>query len=49
VPVVIVATEEALAAVPRSMREARWRSARPSWETTWKVVLPAAAPGILTG
>ncbi len=49
VPVVIVATEEGLAAVPRIVREGSLALGATKWETTWKVVLPAAAPGILTG
>ena len=48
-PVVIVATEEALAAVPRSMREASLAAGATKWQTILRVVLPAAAPGILTG
>ena len=49
VPVVIVASEEALAAVPRSMREASYASGATKFQTILRVVLPAAAPGILTG
>lgn len=49
VPVVIVATEEGLASVPRIMREGSLALGATKWETTWKVVVPAAAPGILTG
>jgi phosphate transport system permease protein len=49
VPVVIVATEEGLAAVPRGVREGSLALGATKLETTWKVVLPAAAPGILTG
>jgi phosphate transport system permease protein len=49
VPVVIVAAEEALAAVPRSMREASIAVGATKFQTITKVVLPAAAPGILTG
>jgi len=49
VPVVIVATEEGLAAVPRIVREGSLALGATQWETTWKVVVPAAAPGILTG
>ncbi len=49
VPVVIVATEEALAAVPRSQREASLALGATKWQTLRKVVLPGAAPGILTG
>ncbi|MBP7570321.1 MAG: phosphate ABC transporter permease PstA [Acidobacteria bacterium] len=49
VPVVIVAAEEALAAVPRSMREASFATGATKLQTILRVVLPAAAPGILTG
>jgi phosphate transport system permease protein len=49
VPVVIVATEEGLAAVPRGVREASLALAATKFETTWRVVLPAVAPSILTG
>jgi phosphate transport system permease protein len=49
VPVVIVASEEALAAVPRSMREASLATGATKFQTIMRVVLPAAAPGILTG
>jgi phosphate transport system permease protein len=49
VPVVIVAAEEALSAVPRSMREASLATGATKWQTIQRVVLPAAAPGILTG
>ncbi len=49
VPVVIVATEEGLAAVPRVVREGSYALGATKFETTWRVVVPAAAPGILTG
>ncbi|MGH9388061.1 MAG: phosphate ABC transporter permease PstA, partial [Vicinamibacteria bacterium] len=49
VPVVIVASEEALAAVPRSMREASLAMGATQFQTILRVVLPGAAPGILTG
>jgi len=49
VPVVIVASEEALAAVPRSMREASLAMGATKFQTVLRVVLPAAAPGVLTG
>jgi phosphate transport system permease protein len=49
VPVVIVATEEALAAVPRGMREGSLACGASKWQTIQRIVLPAAAPGILTG
>jgi len=49
VPVVIVATEEALAAVPRSMREGSLACGASKWQTIARIVLPRAAPGIMTG
>jgi phosphate transport system permease protein len=49
VPVVIVSTEEALAAVPKSLREAAIGCGASKWQTLWRVVLPHASPGILTG
>jgi phosphate transport system permease protein len=49
VPVVIVATEEGLAAIPRGMREASLALSATKLETTLRVVLPAVMPSILTG
>lgn len=49
VPVVIVATEEALAAVPKGMREASIACGASKWQTIQRIVLPCSAPGILTG
>jgi phosphate transport system permease protein len=49
VPVVIVATEEALSAVPRGMREASLACGASKWQTIQHIVLPGAIPGILTG
>ncbi len=49
VPVVIVATEEGLAAVTRGAREASLALGATRFETTWRVVLPAVMPSILTG
>jgi phosphate transport system permease protein len=49
VPVVIVAAEEALAAVPRSMREGSLACGASKWQTIRRVVLPRAMPGIMTG
>ncbi len=49
VPVVIVATEEALSAVPRSMREGSLACGASKWQTIRYVVLPKALPGIMTG
>jgi phosphate transport system permease protein len=48
-PVVIVATEEALAAVPRSVREGSFACGASKWQTIRRIVLPRAMPGILTG
>jgi phosphate transport system permease protein len=48
-PVVIVATEEALAAVPGSMREGSYACGASKWQTIRRIVLPRAMPGILTG
>lgn len=49
VPVVIVATEEALIAVPSSQREASLGAGASRWQTIRRVILPQAMPGILTG
>lgn len=48
-PVVIVATEEALAAVPNSMREGSYACGAGKLQTIVNIVLPRAMPGILTG
>ena len=48
-PVVIVATEEALASVPRSMREGSYACGASKWQTIQRIVLPRALPGIMTG
>ena len=48
-PVVIVATEEAIAAVPNSMREGSFGCGASKWQTIRRIVLPGALPGILTG
>jgi ABC-type phosphate transport system permease subunit len=48
-PVVIVATEEALAAVPNSMREGSYACGASKWQTIRRIVLPRAMPGIMTG
>ena len=49
IPVVIVATEEALAAVPRGAREGSLACGASKWQTIQRIILPASAPGILTG
>jgi phosphate transport system permease protein len=48
-PVVIVPTEEALAAVPSSMREGSYACGATKWQTIRRIVLPRAMPGIMTG
>ena len=48
-PVVIVATEESLAAVPGSMREGSYACGATKWQTIRRIVLPRAMPGIMTG
>lgn len=48
-PLVIVATEEAIAAVPRTVREASLGCGATKWQTIQRVVLPRAMPGIMTG
>lgn len=48
-PVVIVATEEALAAVPNSIREGSYACGAGKWQTLQRIVLPYARPGIITG
>ena len=48
-PVIITATRESLLAIPNTLREASLALGATKWETTIKVVLPAALPGILTG
>jgi phosphate transport system permease protein len=45
----VVATEEALAAVSRGSREGSLACGASKWQTIQRIVLPAAAPGILTG
>lgn len=49
VPVVIVATEEGLAAVPKEIRDGSLALGATKFETTWKIVIPSAMPAILTG
>jgi phosphate transport system permease protein len=48
-PVVILATREALRAVPPSLREGSYALGATKWQTIWHQVLPVAAPGLLTG
>jgi len=48
-PIVVVSSQEALKAVPGFLREASFAMGASKWTTIWKVVLPVAIPGILTG
>jgi phosphate transport system permease protein len=47
IPVIFTVSEDALTAVPRSYREASLALGATRWETAYRVVLPAAAPGVL--
>ncbi|NWF79311.1 MAG: phosphate ABC transporter permease PstA [Chloroflexi bacterium] len=48
-PVVIISSQEAIRAVPGSLRQASYGLGATKWQTVWNVVLPNALPGILTG
>ncbi len=48
-PIIIINAQEALRAVPWSIREASYGLGATQWQTIWRQVLPAALPGILTG
>lgn len=48
-PIVVRSADEILRLVPVAQREAALALGAPRWRTTWSVVLPAAAPGLLTG
>lgn len=48
-PVIIVASQEAIRSVPKELREASFGMGATKWQTIVRVVLPAAIPGILTG
>jgi phosphate transport system permease protein len=47
IPVIFTVSEDALTAVPRAYREASLALGATRWETAFRVVLPAAAPGVL--
>ncbi len=49
VPVVIVATEEGLTRIPRSLREGSLALGATKSETLWKVILPMSSPAMMTG
>lgn len=48
-PVIIIAAQEAIRAVPQSLRQAGMALGATKWQTIWAHVLPSALPGILTG
>jgi phosphate transport system permease protein len=48
-PIIIVATREAVKAVPHSLREASYGMGATKWQTTSRIVIPSALGGILTG
>ena len=48
-PLIIINAQEAIRAVPRSLREASYGLGGTKWQTVWYHVLPSAIPGILTG
>ena len=48
-PVVVVASQEAIRAVPGFLRDASFALGATKWTTVWRIVLPTAMPGILTG
>lgn len=48
-PIIIINAQEAIRAVPRSLRNASYGVGATKWQTVWSHVLPTALPGILTG
>jgi phosphate transport system permease protein len=48
-PIIIVSSQEAMRAVPKELREASFGLGATKWQTIYRIVLPAAIPGILTG
>ncbi|HJS20254.1 MAG TPA: phosphate ABC transporter permease PstA [Anaerolineales bacterium] len=48
-PIIIINAQEAIRAVPRSLRNASYGVGTTKWQTVWAHVLPYAMPGILTG
>jgi phosphate transport system permease protein len=49
IPTVVSVAEDALDTVPRSYREGAWALGATKWQTIWRVTLPAARSGVLTG
>lgn len=48
-PTIIRTTEESLRSIPKSLREGSYALGASKWQTIWRVVLPPALPGIITG
>lgn len=48
-PIIIVATREAIRAVPKSIKEAAYGLGATKWQTIWTQIIPAAIGGVLTG
>jgi phosphate transport system permease protein len=48
-PVIIVATREAIRSIPQAVKEGAYAMGADKWQTMWTYILPAAQPGILTG
>lgn len=48
-PIIIVSAQEAIRAVPRSIRDGAYALGATQWQVIWRNVLPMATPGILTG
>lgn len=48
-PIIVVSAQEAIRAVPGFLRDGSYAMGASKWTTIWKVVLPIALPGILTG
>jgi phosphate transport system permease protein len=48
-PIIIVATREAIKAVPKSISDASYALGASKWQTIWNQILPASSGGILTG
>ncbi|MXV93415.1 MAG: ABC transporter permease subunit [Chloroflexi bacterium] len=48
-PIIIINAQEAIRAVPYTIREASYGLGATRWQTIWRQILPAATPGIMTG
>ncbi|MFD2705150.1 phosphate ABC transporter permease PstA [Salibacterium lacus] len=48
-PIIVVSSQEAIRAVPADMKQASYAMGATTWQTIYRVVLPASIPGILTG